>query len=96
VRPGDAKVERLESQSRGRTGADQRPGDRADVPGLGCGRRHVDAEHRQAEKCRLEQRLFVETADVRRRREVGELRLNQRLAEREGPRADASCRAKLS
>ena len=94
----DAEVVGLEAERRGRTGGDRRRSDRA----AGAGDRaaaggHVHAEHRQAEQRRLEQRLLVDAADVRRCREVVELRLDQRLADRDRrPGAPArSCRAKL-
>ena len=47
----------------------------------------VDAEHRQAEHGRLEQRLLVQAADVRGRLQVVELRLHQCLADRHRARA---------
>ena len=59
-------------------------------------RRHVHAEHRQPEERGFEQRLLVDAADVRRRREIVELRLDQRFADRDGAGATrAARRAKL-
>jgi hypothetical protein len=43
--------------------------------------RHVDRQHRQSEERRFEQRLLVETANVRRGREIRELRLHERFAD---------------
>ena len=55
--------------------------------------RHVDAEHREPEDGRLEDRLLVDAADVRSRGEIRALCVHERLADGDG-RAVLS-RAKL-
>ena len=98
-----SRSEVLSPSASSRAGSRRRPagGDRRDRAGRAGYRAaaggHVDAEHRQPEQRGLQQRLFVDAADVGRGREVVELGLDQRLADRDrGPAAPArSCRAKL-
>ena len=68
-----------------RDGRDRAPRHRAAVAAA----RHVHRQHRQAEQRRLEQRLLVDAADVGRGRQVVELGLDQRLADRNRARTGA-------